>query len=182
MLLAVYVILIRVFQLWEESFICINEETILLVFPFITFIHELIEKRGVFFFLDETKVSLLSSVDFRGVSWASTLLYHACNHAWCFPSVSGPFGKSLEQKWKYCSYCCSSRWGPQSRMDPSLPKDHSAGAVSLPAWPALPGESQGCVSQRTQPGAGADAPGLGGLCWIPSWWATVIMPEPQSLC
>lgn len=48
-------------------------------------------------------------------------------------------------------------------MDPSLPKEDSAGAVSLPAWPALPGESQGCVSQLTQPGAGAGAPGLGGF-------------------
>lgn len=93
--------------------------------------------------MDETKISLLSSVDLRGVSRASALLYHPCDHAWCLSNVSGPFGKSLELKWKYCSYCHSSRWGPQHRMDPSLPKEHCAGAVSLSAWPAR-GESGMC--------------------------------------
>lgn len=47
-----------------------------------------------------------------------------------FPNASSLFGKSLEPKWKYCFYCHSSRWGPQSRMDPSLPKECSGGAVS----------------------------------------------------
>lgn len=47
-----------------------------------------------------------------------------------FPNASSLFGKSLEPKWKYSSYCHSSRWGPQSRMDPSLPKECSGGAVS----------------------------------------------------
>lgn len=88
---------------------------------------------------NETKISLLSSVDLMGVSQVSALLYQACDHAWCFPNVSGPFGKSLEQKWRYCSYCHSSRWGgPQSRMVPSLPKECSAGAVSGRAGDVFP--------------------------------------------
>lgn len=124
-----------------------------------TFIHELIGKTEGF--KNKTKISLFPLVDWRGVAWAPTLLYHSCNHAWCFPNVPSPFGKSLEQKWKYCFYCHSSRWGPQSRMDPSLPKECSAGAASFQAWPALPGENQGYVSQLTQTEAGPGAKGYG---------------------
>lgn len=46
-------------------------------------------------------------------------------------------------------------------MDPSLPKECSAGAASFQAWPALPGENQGCVSQLTQAEAGPGAKGYG---------------------
>lgn len=48
-------------------------------------------------------------------------------------------------------------------MDPSLPEECSTGAVSFQAWPALPGENQGCVSQLTQTEVGPGATGLGGL-------------------
>lgn len=52
-------------------------------------------------------------------------------------------------------------------MSPSLPEEHSAGAVSLQAWPALPGENQGCASQLTQSRAGAGTTGLGGALLHP---------------
>lgn len=48
-------------------------------------------------------------------------------------------------------------------MDPSLPKECFAGAASFQAWPALPGENQGCVSQLTQAEAGPGAKGYGPL-------------------
>lgn len=63
-------------------------------------------------------MSLLPLVDGKGVAWASTLLYHTRNHAWCFTNVSSSFGKSLEQKWKYCFYCRNSRAPQQDGPQP----------------------------------------------------------------
>lgn len=47
--------------------------------------------------------------------------------------------------------------GAPEQDGPQPPKGAVCCTVSFLAWPALPGESQGCVSQLTQPGAGAGA-------------------------
>lgn len=111
MLLRIYVTMyystyvLWIFKLWEESH------------SSWTFIHE---GKKEFLKTNDTKISLSSSVDLMGVSQVSALLYQTCDHAWCFPNVSGPIGKSLEQKWRYCSYCHSSRWGaPRAGWSPA---------------------------------------------------------------
>ena len=163
MLLRIYVTVLWIFNLWEESR------------SSLIFIHELSRgKKMSFWRQTKQKISLLSSVDLMGVSQVSALLYQTCDHAWCFPNVSGPFGRSLEQKWRYCSYCHSSRWGaPRAGWSPA-----SRGNAPLGLSQGEPGMCSPADSREPELVLRAEE----SLCWIASRWATVIISEPWSRC
>lgn len=119
---------------------------------------------------EETQISLLPSVDWRGVARASTLplSYHQSRLLF-FQTRQAYLGKAWSRSWKYCFYCHHSRWGPQSRMDPSLPKERSGGAGSEQAPVCVargePERSSPADTDRWWPWC-CRAWGGG---WIPSW-------------
>lgn len=71
-------------------------------------------------------------------------------------------GKAWSRSGNTASIVVAPAGGPRAGWTPASQRSALLGAVSFQAWPTLPGENQGCVSQLTRAEVGPGATGLGG--------------------
>lgn len=142
-------------KVWEGSFIRIaNESTTVQLCSFHSLLLSIRLQKRNFSKIDETKRSLLSSVDLRGVSWASALLLSPGVFQTCQARLGKPGGEV-----DILLPLSTLQRGAPEQDGPRPPR----GAICS----GLPGESRWCVSQLAETVLGLVLQGQVGLCWGP---------------